>query len=329
MSGHVCVCMCVKRQSQRTSVNPLQSIRGSEPRGRHSMTAAHISTSAPSSSPPSVPLQLKPFFLWLFHLAFWALWQPLESGTFIQSVTCQCLLSYQTEGGKEKGRRARWGRERGKVETDTLGDDKEHEEQRRWHGVKEYSIWGCIYILHCRRSADASTLSSDLQWMQQKKRKMLRLQSCSQHWGSAVLGLCVLLVVYSEIYRSDTLRYFLWALPSCFKAKLCNFSIHKKYIRVLLIKTSHKINKSSISFQSRWVQLLFSDVLKSLSCRGYQAARCSVTTSSEQDTVPECSIQVSVTLFTALIVLYFGYSYTTSSAFHTFTFPLQKFENIN
>lgn len=77
--------------TQRAPVNPLPSIRGSEPRGWHSKTSVQISTSAPSS-PASIPLQLKPFYLWFLH---WALWQLLEQGlsSTVSPVTAIYLVS--------------------------------------------------------------------------------------------------------------------------------------------------------------------------------------------------------------------------------------------
>lgn len=75
------------------------------------------------SSPPT-----KTFLPLVLSLLCWVLWQPLESGLFIQSVTCHChRLGFCCSTRMREGRK-RWEGD-GKGEADMLGDDKEHEEE--------------------------------------------------------------------------------------------------------------------------------------------------------------------------------------------------------
>lgn len=85
----------------------LQSIRGSEPWGRHSATSVHISTSAPSS-PPSIPFQLKPFFPFGSLTSLLSTVTAIGVGAFhpkrhLSLSSTWFLLFYQNEGGEEEG----------------------------------------------------------------------------------------------------------------------------------------------------------------------------------------------------------------------------------
>ena len=91
---YVCVCKCVglcvcwQWQSQRAYVNPLQSIRGWEPRATLPDFSSHLHLRSFLSSLLIPPTQT--FLPLVLSFLCWAVTAP-ESGTFIQSVTCHCL----------------------------------------------------------------------------------------------------------------------------------------------------------------------------------------------------------------------------------------------